>query len=117
VAKRTAPRPQGHPTSPFIESITMNTTRAEYTAKMKRQLDELNTRIDTLQAKALETREDIRAAYQADLVKARHESKLAMAKFEEMKVAGEESWDKMVAEMDRIRDAFVHSFKYFKSQI
>ena len=51
------------------------------------------------------------------MVKVRHESKLAMAKLDEMKVAGEESWDKMVAEMDKIRDAFIHSFHYFKSQI
>jgi len=95
----------------------MTTTRDAYTAKMKHQLDELNSRIDTLQAKAHEAREDMRAAYQTDLAKARHESKLAMAKFEEMKLAGEESWDKMVAEMEKIRDAFVHSFRYFKSQV
>jgi len=95
----------------------MSITRDEYTAKMKRQLDELNTRIDTLQAKAHEAQEDIRAAYQVDLTKARHESKMAMAKFEEMRTAGEGSWDKMAAEMDKIRDAFINSFKYFKSQV
>ena len=95
----------------------MSKPRDVYTAKMKRQLDELNANIDKLEAKATEAKEEVRAAYKAELAKARHESKLAMAKFEQMKLAGEESWDKMVAEMEKIRDAFVHSFAYFKSQI
>ena len=38
-------------------------------------------------------------------------------KLDELKAAGEDSWDALVAEMEKIRDAFVHSFKYFKSQI
>jgi len=29
----------------------------------------------------------------------------------------ETAWDSMVVEMDKVRDAFVHSFSYFKSQI
>jgi len=31
--------------------------------------------------------------------------------------AGEDSWDKMVAETEKVRDAFIHSFSYFKSQV
>ena len=95
----------------------MSTTREDYTAKMKQQLDDLNITIDALEAKASEAKAEARELYRAELVKVRHESKLAMAKLDEMKVAGEESWDKMVAEMDKIRDAFIHSFHYFKSQI
>ena len=49
--------------------------------------------------------------------KLRQQSDLAVAKLEELKTAGEDSWEKMVAEMEKIRDAFVHSFSYFKSQI
>lgn len=93
------------------------TTRDEYTAKMKLQLDEFNTTIDNLEAKVIEAKQDARAAYSAEVAKLRAQSQSAVTKFEEMKASGEESWDKMVAEMNKISDAFVHSFSYFKSQI
>lgn len=95
----------------------MSPKRDEYTAKMKLQLDELNTRIDAIEAKAHEIKEDARKMYHAEVVKLRQQSKLAMDKLGELKTSGEDSWVKMVAEMDKIRDAFIHSFKYFKSQI
>ena len=95
----------------------MTTKRQEYTAKMKLQLDELNSRIDGLEAKASEVKKEARDIYRAEIAKSRAQSKLAAAKLGEMKAASEESWDKMVAEMDKIRDAFTHSFHYFKTQI
>ena len=91
--------------------------RDEYTAKIKTQLDDLNKQMDELSAKAKDAKEDARDAYNAEMAKLRHQSKLAVAKYEEIKIASEDTWDKMVAEMDKISDAFVHSFKYFKSQI
>lgn len=91
--------------------------RDEYTAKIKTQLDDLNKQMDELSAKATEAKADARETYNAEMAKLRHQSKLAVAKFEELKTAGEGTWDKMVAEMDNISDAFVHSFKYFKSQL
>ena len=93
------------------------TKRDEYTAKMKLQLDELNTKLDELEAKAQEAKEDARDKYKAEMAKLHHQSTLAVAKLEELKAAGEDSWDKMVAGMEKIRDAFIHSFSYFKSQI
>lgn len=51
------------------------------------------------------------------MAKLRQQSDLAVAKLEELKAAGEDSWEKMVAEMEKIRDAFIHSFSYFKSQV
>jgi len=36
---------------------------------------------------------------------------------EELTAAGEDRWDAMVTEMEKVRDAFVHSFSYFKSQV
>ena len=91
--------------------------RAEYTTRMKHQLDELNSKIDQFEAKAAKANQEVMQTYRAELAKARKESKLASAKFAEMKAAGEESWDKMTAEMEKVRDAFVHSFSYFKSQV
>ena len=95
----------------------MTPDRTEYTAKMKRQLGELNMKINMLEAKAEEANAEVMKHYKIELAKARKESAQAMAKFEEMKTAGEDSWDKMVAEMEKVRDAFVNSFKYFKSQV
>lgn len=91
--------------------------REEYTAKIKTQLDDLNKQMDDLSAKAADAKADAREAYNAEMAKLRHQSKLAVAKFEELKLAGEGTWDNMVAEMENIKDAFVHSFKYFKSQL
>lgn len=91
--------------------------RDEYTAKIKTQLDDLNKQMDELSAKAKDAKADARETYNAEMAKLRHQSKLAVAKFEELKAAGEGTWEKMVAEMDNISDAFVHSFKYFKSQL
>ncbi len=91
--------------------------RAEYIETMKHQLDELNTNMNKLEAKAHDVKEDARAKYKEEVCKLRHQSKLAVTKLDEMKAAREESWDAMVAEMDKIRDAFKHSFNYFKSQL
>lgn len=92
-------------------------TRDEYIAKMKLQLDELNAKMNELEAKAQEAKTDVRTKYREEMRKLRHQSKLAIAKLDELRAAGESSWDALVAEMEKIRDAFTHSFHYFKSQI
>ncbi len=92
-------------------------SREEYTTKIKQQLDEFNAKVDELQARTQETKADAREKYEAEMAKLRHQSELAVAKLDELKAAGEDSWDKVVAEMEKIRDAFVHSFSYFKSQV
>ena len=95
----------------------MTTTRTEYTEKMKRQLDALNKNMDALEAKASEAKADAREKYKTEMKKLRHQSQLARAKLDEITAAGEDGWDKMVAEMEKVRDAFAHSFNYFKSQV
>lgn len=95
----------------------MSEHRDAYIAKMKLQLDELNAKMDELEAKAREAKEDARDKYKEEMSKLRHQSKLAVAKFEELKAAGDDRWDAMVAETEKIRDAFTHSFNYFKSQL
>ena len=52
-----------------------------------------------------------------EMAKLQHQSTLAIAKFEDMKAAGDDTWEKMVTEMEKVRDAFIHSFSYFKSQV
>jgi methyl-accepting chemotaxis protein len=81
------------------------TKKSIYIEKMKTQLDELNASMNTLDAKAEEARE------------LRHQSKIAASKLDDMKTATEETWETMVSEMEKVRDAFTHSFHYFKSQV
>lgn len=92
-------------------------TRDDYIAKMKLQLDELDAQMDKLEAKAKEAKEDARDKYREDMAKLRHQSKLAKGKLDDLIAAGEDKWEAMVTEMEKIRDAFKHSFSYFKSQL
>lgn len=91
--------------------------RDAYVAKMKLELDELNAKMSKLEAKAKETKKDARDAYKKEMAKLRRQSELAIAKLDELKAAGKDSWESMVSEMEKIRDAFTHSFHYFKSQL
>lgn len=83
---------------------------------MKLQLDELNSKIDVMDARAKEAKEDAREKYKAEVAKLRENYKLAVAKLEEVKSAGDDAWEKMASEAEKVRDAIVHSFNYFKSQ-
>jgi uncharacterized coiled-coil DUF342 family protein len=94
----------------------MKHTREEYAEKVKLQLDELNAKVDVLEAKMTEAKAEVRASYRSELAKLRHQSDMAGDKLAEIKATGEASWDKMVLEMDKARDAFMHSLSYFKSQ-
>ena len=93
------------------------TTRDTYINKMKLQLDELNLQMGKLEARAQEAREDVRDKYKLEMAKLHEQSEAAKAKLAEMQASSESAWDNMVAEMDKVRDAFLHSFSYFKSQL
>ncbi len=93
------------------------TQKSIYIEKMKAQLDELNANMNKVQAKAHEAKEDARDMYKAEMLRLQEQSKAAVAKLEEIKTASEETWETMVAEMEKVRDAFKHSFHYFKSQL
>jgi ribosome recycling factor len=96
--------------------ITMS-KRDAYIAKMKLQLDELNANMKNVEAKAKVAKEDALEKYKEEMSKLRHQSKLAVAKMEELKATTEDTWELMAAEMEKVRDAFTHSFHYFKSQL
>ncbi len=95
----------------------MKSKRDEYTSKMKAQLDELNVKIDAIEAKASEVKAEAVESYKLEVKKLRAQSKVAVDNFSEFKAASEETWDKMTAKMEQVRDAFVSSFHYFKSQV
>jgi len=92
-------------------------TRDEYIASTKHQPDELNKKMNQLEAKTDAGMQEARDAYNAEMAKLRAQSKLAMDKFEAFKQAGDAAWDKSVAEMEKYRDAFSHPFAYFKSRV
>jgi hypothetical protein len=88
-----------------------------YIAKMKLQLDELDAKMTALDAKAKDAKDAAHDKYVEEMAKLRHQSTLAKAKFADLSDAGEDKWDAMVTEMEKVRDAFSHSFNYFKSQL
>lgn len=95
----------------------MTAKKSAYIESMKTQLDELNANMNKLEAKAKEAKADARDAYLEEMRKLRHQSKLAGAKLDELKEASEDTWNTMTSEMEKVREAFVHSFNYFKSQV
>jgi predicted nucleic acid-binding Zn-ribbon protein len=101
----------------FISGVITMSKRDIYVDKMKLQLSELNAQMDRAELRAKEAREDLRDKYKEEMAKLHAQSRLALAKLEEVQKAGETTWEAMVAEMDKIRDAFTHSFSYFKSQV
>jgi hypothetical protein len=91
------------------------TTREAYIAKMKLHLDELDLEMTALGVKAKEAQAQAKEAYQEQMVILHAQQKAAMLKFDEVKASGEDSWDKARHDMDNVRDAFVQSFREFKS--
>ena len=92
-------------------------SKADYTAKIQAELDAVNTAMQALEEHAKEARQKARDKFKADMDKLHEQSQLASARLEELKTAGEDSWSKLVEGMDKVRDAFTHSFHYFKSQV
>ncbi|MEZ5573904.1 MAG: hypothetical protein R3E64_18100 [Halioglobus sp.] len=90
--------------------------RDEYVKKMKAQLDDMNAQLDKLAAKSKDAKKDLQAKYKKQMADLRAQSSEANAKLDKMKTAGEEGWDDLVAEMDKIGNAFKHSYNYFKAQ-
>ncbi|MEY2690344.1 MAG: hypothetical protein RL375_4544 [Pseudomonadota bacterium] len=88
-----------------------------YVAKMKLELDALDIRMQEIEAKAKDAKDDAQARYKEELAKLHDASRVAGAKLEAMRAAAEGSWHQMVGEMEKLRHAFTSSFAYFKSQI
>ncbi len=93
------------------------TKKSAYIETMKSQLDALNDNMNKLQAKASEVKADARDMYKTEMDKLHAQSKQAVTQLGELQAANEERWDATVAEMEKVRDAFTHSFHYFKSQV
>lgn len=91
------------------------TRRDDYVNQMKQQLDALNLQMSKAESQVTAARDDARTMIRQELATLRQRSKQAAYQFEVMKAAGEEAWEAMVADMDKLRDTFSQSFHYFKS--
>lgn len=84
--------------------------RAEYIEKMETQLDKLNKKMLGLETSAQEAKEEARQKYKEEMTLLRQKSKVAAAKLEEIKASSVDSWEHMVTDMEKMHDAFTHSF-------
>ena len=100
-----------------LDQTSSTTARHEYAARIKLQLDSLNHDIDALELQANSAKEVVRQRYREELGQLRAQSHQAQEQFNEIKRAGEDTWDKMVVEMDKVRDAFTHAFNDFKARV
>lgn len=91
--------------------------RSEYIEKMKLQLDELNVKLNELDARKDAVSVEARKKYDEQMAELRKQAKKARAKMNEIKEAGEDKWESLIAEGEKVHKALVHSFNYFKSQL
>jgi hypothetical protein len=81
------------------------------------QLHELIASLDGLESRIAAAEDDARDKNKESLGKLREEARAAAAKLDEVKAAGEASWDAAMAEMDEVWSAVKHSVNYFQSQL
>jgi uncharacterized protein YPO0396 len=91
-------------------------TRQKYARRMKAQLDDLNLTIASLEKRIRETMGEMRDKHCQELVELRRQLHSATSQLCKLKSADEDSWEKMAAEMDGLRDSFVRAFLSFKTQ-
>jgi nucleotide-binding universal stress UspA family protein len=95
----------------------MGKNRDEIVAVMKAKIDETSAMLDEFEKKAAEASGEAEVAYKEQLAKLREQSDAAKAKLQELADSGDEVWQNFLEDAEKLRDAFVHSFNYFKSQL
>ncbi|MBT8041170.1 MAG: hypothetical protein HKO85_11295 [Xanthomonadales bacterium] len=91
--------------------------RDEVIQKMKAQLDEMNAQLDELESKASSGQQKLGQKYDEQVAQLRSSARSVKKKLDEMKAAGDDRWDAVVAEAEKVQKALVHSFNYFRSQL
>jgi hypothetical protein len=91
--------------------------REEFIAKTKEGLDQLNVEIDELETKAQAAAEEARLKLEEQSNHLRELSQPVMDKLEELKTAGDDQWERLIAEGEKLYKASIHSYHYFKSQM
>lgn len=91
--------------------------RDDVIRKMKAQLDEVNAHLDELEKKAKSGQQKLGQKYDEQVVQLQASSRAVKNKLDDIKAAGDDKWEAMAAEADKVQKALVHSFNYFKSQL
>ncbi len=95
----------------------MAKSRDQFVAAMKAQIDETNAMLDDLEKKAKKASAEAQAKYEEQIASLQEQSEEAQKKLKQIAAASEDAWKDMVAEAEKLRDAFIHSFNYFRSQL
>lgn len=95
----------------------MSVTRDEYVEKMKSQLDDWNSEIDKVEARGKEFTGETKKKYDAQISDLRQKVRAVKSKMDELQSSGQDKWEKLMAQINDLSDAIVHSFNYFKSQV
>lgn len=91
--------------------------REQFIETLKHQLDEINEEIGELEAKAAAGREKVGHTYDTQVASLKASAAGVRAKIDELRAAGDEKWEVLVAETEKVQKALVRSFNYFKSQL
>jgi predicted nucleic acid-binding Zn-ribbon protein len=89
-------------------------TRDDYIAKMKTQLDAWNAEIDALEDKASDVRADVKVKYDEQLAALRVKRQEGEKKLDEMQEASETAWEQIKTESENVWAAFKDSVEAFQ---
>lgn len=86
-------------------------TRADYEQKAKQQIAKWDAEIDVLKAKMKVADAEVRAAYEAQIVKMNRARDDAREKLDELKASGQEAWNELRAGFEEARDDLKSAIK------
>ena len=91
--------------------------RDEVIRKMKAQLDEVNVHLAELEKKAESSQQKLGQKYDEQVAELKASSRTFRKKLDEIKAAGDDKWEALAAETEKVGKALVHSFNSFTSQL
>jgi predicted nucleic acid-binding Zn-ribbon protein len=92
------------------EELTMS-TKDEYLAKLKTQLDSWQAEADELEAKASDAMDDLKPEIDAQIANLRLKFAEGETKFNELADATEEKWEELKVDADAMFDKLIGDFK------
>jgi hypothetical protein len=92
-------------------------SKNEYVEKMKKQLDDWNTDIDTLQVKSNLAKAEVKVKYGEQVAELRKKRQEAERKLNEIKSAADDSWEHLKGETERTVSALKAAVAEFKTRM
>ncbi|MBK1709114.1 MULTISPECIES: hypothetical protein [Marichromatium] len=91
----------------------MFSSKDDYVAKMKSQLDEWNASIAAMEEKGDEIKGEAKVKYQEQLAALRVQRAEGEKKLKEVQAASENTWEQVKRESDNVWEAFKDSYQAF----